>query len=176
MGYVEDDKNFMFLELLTQHQRKLYGYIYSFVPNAADSDDLLQETNLVLWRKSHQYKMGTNFTAWACQIAYLNIKNFFKTKGRNRVCFDEELLSELTDLQIARIDTHTVHATLLINCLGKLSAKSREIVRLRYDGNHRIKDIADQLGRPIGSIHNALINIRLKLWKCVQYALKEEAI
>ena len=33
-----------------------------------DAEDVLQEANLVLWRKFDQYQEGTNFFAWACQI------------------------------------------------------------------------------------------------------------
>ena len=82
----------VFVELLTQHQRKLYGYIYTLVPNATDSDDLLQETNLVLWKKRSEYKLGTNFMAWACRIAFFNVQNFLKSKGRSRVCFQRRTL------------------------------------------------------------------------------------
>jgi RNA polymerase sigma-70 factor, ECF subfamily len=171
---IEGDRNAVFVELITQHQRKLYGYIYTLVPNAADSDDLLQETNLVLWKKNLEYQLGTNFMAWACRIAFFNVQNFMRTKGRNRVYFNEKLLSELSDLHINRTDVHTIHSMLLINCLGKLSSSSQQLLKLRYDGNNSIQEVAKQLGRPVGSIYNSLRQIRLKLWECIQYALKEE--
>ena len=174
MGCIEDDRIAVFVELLTQHQRKLYGYIYTLVPNAADSDDLLQETNLVLWKKNLEYQLGTNFTAWAYRIAFLNVKNFIKTKGRSRIYFNEELLAQLSDLHFDRTNVHSIYSMLLIHCLGKLSSASQQLLKLRYDGNHSIQEVAKQLGRPVGSIYNSLSHIRLKLWECIQYALREE--
>ena len=64
MDHIEDDGSIAFVELLTQHQRSLYGYIYTMVRNSSDSDDILQETNLVLWKKRLEYKTGTSFIAW----------------------------------------------------------------------------------------------------------------
>ena len=171
---IKGDRNAVFVELLTQHQRKLYGFIYSLVPNAADSDDLLQETNIVLWNKNLEYQLGTNFMTWACRIAFLKVQNFLKTKNRSRLYFNEKLLSELSDMRIDRSEVHAIHSMLLINCLEKLSSESQKLLRLRYDGNHSIQEVAKQLGRPVGSIYNTLSQIRLKLWKCIRYALKEE--
>jgi RNA polymerase sigma-70 factor, ECF subfamily len=170
----EDDKSAVFVELLTQHQRKLYGYIYTLVHNSADSDDLLQQTNLVLWKKHLEYQYGTNFMAWACRIAFFNVQNFLKSKGRDHICFSEELLSKLAVLQIDRSEMQTIHSMALTHCIGKLSSPSQQLLKLCYDGNRSIQEVAKQLGRPAGSLYTTLSRIRLKLWECIQYALTEE--
>ena len=104
------------------------------------------------------------------------VQNFLKTKGRSRVYFNEKLLSKLSDLQIDRADMHTIYSMLLINCLEKLSSASQQLLKLCYDENHSIQEVAKQLGRPVGSIYNTLSQIRLKLWKCIQYAIMEEGL
>jgi RNA polymerase sigma-70 factor, ECF subfamily len=174
MENIEDDKGIEFVELLTQHQRSLYGYIYTMVRNSSDSDDLLQETNVVLWNKRQEYKMGTSFTAWACRIAFYKIQNFLRSKGRSRVFFSDKLLSKLSDLHINREELHTIHTTMLVYCLEKLSLASQQLLKLCYDETHTIQEVAEQLGRPAGSVYNTLSQIRFKLWKCIQNALKEE--
>ena len=171
---VDSDRSALFVELLTQHQRKLYSYIYTLVPNVTDSDDLLQETNLVLWNKRSEYKMGTNFSAWACRIAYFNVQNFLRAKGRSRALFSEKLLSDISELLVDRTEVHTVYSILMITCLEKLSSTSRQLLKLCYDGNESIQEVAKQMGRPVGSIYSTLSQIRRKLWECVQYALREE--
>jgi RNA polymerase sigma-70 factor, ECF subfamily len=171
---VDGDRTAVFVEMLIQHQRKLYSYIYTLVPNVTDSDDLLQETNLVLWNKRQEYKLGTNFQAWACRIAYYNVQNFLRAKGRTRSFFSEEFLSDISEMLIDHTEVHTVYSMLMINCLGKLSTASQQLLKLRYDGTHTIQEVANQMGRPVGSLYNSLSQIRRKLWDCVQYALKEE--
>ena len=170
----EDDRRAIFVELITQHQRKLYSYIYSLVPNTADSDDLLQETNLVLWKKAKEYILGTNFMAWACQIAFLNVQKFLTTQGRSRVYFNENLLSQLAELHMDRADSQTIYSMLLISCLEKLSEESKRLLKLRYGGNHGMQEIAEQLKRPVASLYNSLSHIRFKIMKCINYALKNE--
>jgi RNA polymerase sigma-70 factor (ECF subfamily) len=171
---IKDNQGAVFVELLTQHQRTLYGYIFTLVHNSTDADDILQETNLVLWDKRLEYKLGTNFMAWACRIAYFKAQNFLKIKGRSRVCFNETLLAKLSDLQIDRSEVHTINSAMLVYCLEKLSATSQHLLKLCYDGSCSIQEVAKQLGRPVGSIYNTLSQIRLKLWKCIRNALKEE--
>jgi RNA polymerase sigma-70 factor, ECF subfamily len=105
---IEGDRSAVFVELLTQHQRKLFSYIYTLVPNVTDTDDLLQETNLVLWNKRLDFKLGTNFSAWACRIAYFNVQNFLRSKVHKHAFFSEELLSEISDLLVDRTEIHTI--------------------------------------------------------------------
>ena len=58
-----------FVRLLTQHQRDMYLYIRSLLPDRHEADDVLQEVNLVLWDKRAQFRIDSNFRAWAFQIA-----------------------------------------------------------------------------------------------------------
>ena len=60
--------------LMTRHQRQIFSYIYILVPNRSDAEDLLQETSLVICEKFHEFEEGTDFVAWACQIAYWRIR------------------------------------------------------------------------------------------------------
>ena len=58
------------LALITRHQAALHAYILSPLPNQAKADDVLQETNLVLWRKAADYDQAMPFMPWACRIAW----------------------------------------------------------------------------------------------------------
>lgn len=67
----DDNAEFLqeYVKLMTDHQWPLRGFILSLMPGSPDVGDVLQETNLVLWQKRRQFKLGTNFFAWACRIA-----------------------------------------------------------------------------------------------------------
>ena len=171
MGCFEGDQGAAFVEIITQHQRMLYGYIYTLVRNSADAEDLLQETNLVLWNKRLECESVKNFSAWACRVAFFKVQNFLKTRGRSRVCFNDNLISKISEMQIDHADMHTINSAMLVNCLEKLSSASQQLLKLCYDENHTIQEVAKQLDRPVGSIYNSLRQIRLKLWKCIKYAI-----
>ena len=56
---------------LTQCQRKLHAFILSMVWNPVDADEVLQETNLVLWQKADDFDAARPFVPWAMRFAQL---------------------------------------------------------------------------------------------------------
>jgi RNA polymerase sigma-70 factor, ECF subfamily len=174
VGCFEGDQGAAFVEMITQHQRILYGYIYTLVRNSADADDILQETNLVLWNKRLECESVNNFSAWACRVAFFKVQNFLKIKSRSRIYFDENLVTKISNAQIDRAEMHTIHTAMLANCLEKLSTSSQQLLKQCYNENCTVQDVAKQLQRPVNSIYNSLRDIRLKLWKCIKYSLMEE--
>ena len=69
---VEAQKQLMLL--MTQNQRRIFGYLYTLVPDRHAAEDLLQETSLVICEKFHEFTTGTDFVAWACQIAWWRVR------------------------------------------------------------------------------------------------------
>ena len=49
-----------FIVLLSQHDPMLTNYVMAMMPDAADAQDILQETKLALWRSMHKFQQGTN--------------------------------------------------------------------------------------------------------------------
>jgi len=43
------------MALMTQHQRRIFAYIYTLVPDRYDAEDLLQETSLIICEKFEQF-------------------------------------------------------------------------------------------------------------------------
>ena len=50
-------------------QDRLFAYILTLVPRRDVARDILQETNLVLWRRREEFVAGTSFVAWASKVA-----------------------------------------------------------------------------------------------------------
>src|SRR4029077_16969170 len=80
------------MTLMTRHQRQIFSYIYVLVPNRTDAEDLLQETSLLICEKFHEFRPGTDFVAWACQIAYWRIRYSRQKFARSKVVFDQEIV------------------------------------------------------------------------------------
>src|SRR5213080_4118655 len=83
------------MALMTRHQRQVFSYIYVLVPNRADAEDLLQETSLVICEKFHEFRPGTDFVAWACQIAYWRVRYSRQKFARSKVVFDQQIVDVL---------------------------------------------------------------------------------
>src|SRR5436305_15293458 len=89
----EADSRKRLVALLTRHQRQIFSYIYVLVPNRSDAEDLLQETSLVICEKFHEFREGTDFVAWACQIAYWRVRYSRQTYARAKVLFDQVVVA-----------------------------------------------------------------------------------
>ena len=83
-----DESRRQFVRLLTQHQRRVYGYILTMVVNWNDADEILQETNLRLWEEFDRFEPGTDFAAWAIRVAYYQVLTWRKKRDRSRLVFD----------------------------------------------------------------------------------------
>ena len=64
------DSELQFVTLLTSHQGRLFAYVLSLVGDADQARDVMQETNAVLWQKSADFEIGTNFSAWMIKTAF----------------------------------------------------------------------------------------------------------
>ena len=162
-----------FVGLFAQSQYEIHSFVLTLVPNRADADDVMQTTSIVLWRKFDQFLPGTNFVAWACQIARLEVQNFRRVKGRDRLVFDDALLQSLGNLRLSMSDELEAHRGLLHDCVTQLQLDDRELIRRCYGKKATTaKDVAIELGKPVNTVYKALIRIRRGLYECVQRALK----
>ena len=91
------ERNKQLMLLMTQHQRRIFSYIYTLVPDRHDAQDLLQETSLVIVEKFGDFKPGTDFAAWACQIAYWRVRASRQKYARSKVVFDQNVVDAVAE-------------------------------------------------------------------------------
>ena len=91
-----------FITHLTAAQPSLWAYVFSLLPDHGAAQDVLQETNLTLWRKANEFQTGTSFLAWSCQVAYFHVLSHRRRVRRDRLVFDEEVLAYLAERQADR--------------------------------------------------------------------------
>jgi RNA polymerase sigma-70 factor, ECF subfamily len=174
LGHHGSDRNEVFVELLTLHQRRLYGFLYTLVPNPADAEDLLQQTSLVLWQKFNEFDLDKSFPAWACGIAQFLVLNHLKERRRSRVVFSNELIAQLAETHNNAEGADLADSVALAGCVEELSEADRKLIRLCYTAKHNIKAAAAAIGRPAASVYVSLVRVRRLLMDCIQRSSAEE--
>ena len=164
-----------FLTLLTTSQSTLYAYIVSLLPNRQQADDILQETNIVLWRKADDFQDGTSFLAWACQVAYFNVLSYRRRRSRDRHTFGDDLFDYLAERQCERVDAVEDRQQALRRCLEKLSPKHRTLIEARYQAGVSVRRMADERQTTEGALSQSLYRIRATLLDCIKRNLPTEA-
>ena len=163
-----DDKRDAFITELTAAQPSLWAYVFSLLPDHVAAQDVLQETNLTLWRKASDFQPGTSFVAWACQVAYFHVLSHRRRVRRDRLVFDEEVLAYLAERQAERAETLADRLVALRGCLEKLPQPSRRLLEERYAPGGSVKDLAEADGRSVAALSQVLYRIREKLLSCIE--------
>ncbi len=155
-----------FVTNLTKAQDALYTYILSLLPREDLAWDVLQETNIVLWRKAGEFNEEMSFIAWACGVARFQVKAQRRDMQRNKLVFDDELLGNLA-VEAEQYAVNDEFGELLRECLDELPAEQRELVVERYLPGSSLKDLARKLGRSINGLAVSLFRIRQALAACL---------
>lgn len=170
------ERNKQLMLLLTQNQRRIFSYLYTLVPDRHDAEDLLQETNLVICEKFAEFRPGTDFVAWACQIAWWRVRAARQKFARSKVVFDDTVLEAVAHTALELRHEIDQRHEALEQCLKKLHARDRELVLSRYEPGSDVETAARRSGRSLVAAYKALGRIRKLLLDCVGNQLTVEAI
>jgi RNA polymerase sigma-70 factor, ECF subfamily len=165
----ESDPVDVFVDRITSAQQGLFAFILTLVPNLADANDVLQQTNLVLCRKRAEYRVTEDFWPWAKTIARYQVLAHLKQLHRSRLRFGDSLLSTLAHETVA-LDLES-ELLAMDRCIQELTTPNREMLQLRYSTELSVTEIAGRLGRSVGAIYDALYRIRGQLASCIQRKL-----
>ncbi len=150
-----------FETLVSRHHQSVYRFLYHFMGNAADAEDITQETFLNIHRKLKSHNPAQSFTAWMITIA----RNLAISHHRRRTPspLDPALLaaaikgvtptpeSEL----LAKEAGEEVHAA-----LQRLPEEIREVLIMRYLMDIPLQQVAEMLNIPEGTAKSRLFKAR----------------
>jgi RNA polymerase sigma-70 factor, ECF subfamily len=163
-----------FARQLSRYSRQIFGFIVVLSSSRNDADDIFQDTSVELWRKFTSFEPGTNFRAWAYQIAYHKILDHRRKQGRRQLLDDEAFHVLARDALLLTAESPSQREDALADCLKKLPQCDRRLIERRYRADMTPKQIAEQSARSVYSVYRALARIHEALSKCVGQALASE--
>ena len=163
-----------FVRLLTAHQRDLYAYINTLLAGDIATADVLQDTNLDLWKRLGEFDFSRPFLPWAYGFAYQRVLAYRKTRSRSRLVFSEQIIELISDAYINDLVSADTRLAALQKCLDKLAHKQSQLISDRYIGKISVKALAARLGSTANQISARLYRIRRTLAKCVEITLAAE--
>ncbi|QDU61193.1 RNA polymerase sigma factor CnrH [Planctomycetes bacterium Pan216] len=165
------------LSLFARHQRRLSLFISSLLPNPADADEVLQETNIVIWNKFDQFdpdRPGGDFLAWAFRIASLQVRDY-KRRRSATATFSPLVLDQLAATWLAEQPLLEARREALSLCLSKLPDEDRSLLEDCYAPGSKVAHIAKRLSRTATSVYRSLRRIRHVLAACIDRQLAGES-
>jgi RNA polymerase sigma-70 factor (ECF subfamily) len=167
-----------FVTQITRVQRQLHAFILSMVWNATEADDILQQTNLVLWEKSAEFDASRTFLPWAMQFAQWQALAWLKSRLRQqqRMVIDDDLAKLLADEAAVDERAFDARRNALASCLQKLRPEQRELIARRYEPEASVNALAAAGGVTAKAISDRLRRIHHALLECIQKTIAEEAL
>jgi RNA polymerase sigma-70 factor (ECF subfamily) len=164
-----------FVQLFSRSQRRIYLHVLGQVGNPDHADDILQETNVVIWSKFDRFELGTNFIAWSFQIANYEVLKYRDKRRSNKLVFSDDILESLATESEEQQDDLDLRRSALRECIKKLRPGDRELIETCYAPGSSGRDLAADLGRPSNSVYQSIGRIRKALFECVSRHLTTEA-
>lgn len=155
-----------FFQLVSLHKDQLYKIAYAFLRNETDALEAIQEATCRSYLKLVRLKQPAYFRTWLTRILI-------------HICLDEQkhrkriILSPMEEDVESRaslpMDDQNVERIQIEEALARLRPNYRHIIMLKYFEDRTIRDIAEVLGHPEGTIktwlHKALGALRKDLGK-----------
>lgn len=168
--YIAGDENSLAI-LIKRHQSKIYGFIYSKMPDRDVADDIFQDTfiKVIKTLKSNSYNEEGKFLPWVMRISHnLIVDHFRKSKKMPMLRETEEfsIFSVLTDSSLnaeGRIITDLIEKD-LEKIVQELPEDQKEVLLMRIYQDLSFNEISELTGVSIntalGRMRYALINLR----------------
>ena len=165
-----------FVSLFVRHQAAIHSFIMTMLPSLEESEEVLQEASMTMWKRFDQFKPDTNFRNWAFQIAKFTTFNYVRKLGRDRHHFNENMMKLVADYAEERSDELEQQRRVLRQCITKLPEQDSEVMSGCYAEKATIKSYAEQVGRTANAVTKQLSRIRRSLLKCVRRTLALEGL
>ena len=83
---MEADPDIPFVKLLTEHRTSICSVVISLLPGAPGVDDVIQETNALVWTKRQQFEPGTSLAAgpWSNGVSCKREVRIFQQRVHHR--------------------------------------------------------------------------------------------
>jgi RNA polymerase sigma-70 factor (ECF subfamily) len=157
--------------LIKRHQSKIYGFIYSKIPDKDITNDVFQDTfiKVIKTLKSNSYNEEGKFLPWVMRISHnLVVDHYRKTKKMPLYRETEEfsIFSIMSD------DSLTIENKIIADqvemdlkrLIEELPADQKEVLVMRMYQNMSFKEISESTGVSIntalGRMRYALMNLR----------------
>lgn len=164
----QETRNEAFEKLVKAYQRALYYHIRRMVQSHDDTDDILQNAFVAVWRNIEKFRGDSSLKTWLYRIA-TNEAITFLNQQKKRAYQDVEVLENVihhsTSAQSV-IDGDSIQEKLK-TAIAKLPEKQRLVFNMRYFDEMSFKEISSILETSEGGLkanyHHAARKIELFL-------------
>ncbi len=144
--------------LIGRYLKPIYSFIYRYVGNAQEAEDITQETFVKIWRHLKRFDKERSFKTWIFSIAKNASIDFLKKKKAMQFSDLERDENTLTE---RFVDSSPLPSELLeqkdiigalAKSINKLLPKYRKTLLLRHNDNLTFREISETTGELLNTV------------------------
>lgn len=153
----------------------LLALLIRMLKDRFQAEDVLQDTMVTAWNKATEFdpeRAGAR--TWITMIARRRALDLLRSSSRRQAIVAgaafgiREVLGQTNDAALDNPPESSATATRLAECLGRLNSDAASCIRCAYLDGLTFSEIADRLGRSLGTVKSWIRRGMVKLQACMQ--------
>jgi RNA polymerase sigma-70 factor (ECF subfamily) len=170
--------------IIERYSERLKHFTYRYTHCRMDSEDLVQETFMRVYRSKHRYKRIAKFSTWLYTIAFNLTKSHYKKAQRMKTTSlsndynDDDMDWELPDTNYCpdvEVD-QKMSLQLIYDALEELPAEFKEAVVMRDLKQMTYDEIVQITGVPMGTVKSRINRGRARIKKILEPVFTSETL
>jgi RNA polymerase sigma-70 factor (ECF subfamily) len=142
-----------------KYSRRLYGFVFRYVKQEADTEEIVQEVFVKIWKSREKLNIYSSFESFLFTIAHNATVNLLKKRATEQKYVEH--VKSLQNIDEAYELTDEIHYKELKQkyqgLLNELSPRQKEIFQLSREEGLSHKEIAEKLGISVHTVKNHLV-------------------
>ena len=142
-----------FRQLVAQYSRPLYSHIRNIVLDHDDTDDVLQNTFIKIFRNLHNFKGESKLFSWIYRIATNEALTFISQRNKRGGILSEQVNEKaLGNLQADEYFEGDAMQLKLQQAVATLPEKQKLVFTMKYFEDLKYEEISEVLGTSVGAL------------------------
>ncbi len=142
-----------------KYSRRLYGFVFRYVKQQADTEEIVQEVFIKIWKSRDKIDVYSSFESFLFTIAHNATVNQLKKRATEQKYVEH--VKSLQSIEETYELTDEIHYNELKHklqgLLDELSPRQKEIFQLSREEGLSHKEIAEKLGISTNTVKNHLV-------------------
>lgn len=156
--------------IMDTYGESLKRFIYTYVKNRSQTDDLFQEVLVTVYQKIETFQERSSFKTWLYRIAANKCKDYLRSPINRLLLIKDQIHEKYTDITPEQSYMMNEQKHQLMQAIFALPIKYREVLILQYYKEFSIQEISELLKINPSTVRTRLMRAKERL----KQELKEE--
>ena len=159
-----------YIELVNRYRDRIYNFVFQFLGDIEEAEDVAQNTMIKLYEKKHYYKEIAKFSTWIYTISRNLANTELRKRKRRKITYLSQMSRKEKQYEIPAIQ-NDVDKSLnddyinkrIKKAIQKLPEHFKSIIILRDIQEFSYDEISNIVGVPLGTVKSRINRARLQL-------------